>query len=315
MCCIGRTAPHRQSTSTHTTTNYLTRCPAPSGPRAGGAYGSFVGPGGPVALNNNRLIAGNRESGSATAYTYDYASGTPGTTTTIPPYFRSIEINDAGTVVGSGDLKGKGAPTIKAITYNAVGGKKQLTDLTSYATAINELGQVAGEVYSTSGSPGTPDDAFIYDPVAKFWRISGLIQVVVVGPHQPPSLAAKFCTRTWFTPLTGPSKRMPTKSSSLVVEAPANVSTLRPIRILNGPGSAMSWSLITPSIPEATIGTSFVPAVSTPAPSMGSPSGAQIKGRGCKITRCGRHPHQNNTRFDPCRPNGNISCDHSGPSF
>jgi hypothetical protein len=33
-----------------------------------------------------------------------------------------------------------------------------------------------GEVCTTHGAPGSPDDDFIYDPVAKFWRVSGLIQ-------------------------------------------------------------------------------------------------------------------------------------------
>jgi hypothetical protein len=148
--------------------------PANLGTTRGGEFGSFAGPGGPVVINNNRLIAGNVEVGSTTtAYTYDYATGL---TTQIPRYFRSIEINDAGTVVGPGDLKGKGSLTAKAITYNAVGGKKQLTDKNSSATTINEFGQVAGEIHSTSGSSRITDDAFIYDPVAKFWPISTLLQ-------------------------------------------------------------------------------------------------------------------------------------------
>jgi hypothetical protein len=148
--------------------------PSSLGTTRGGEYGSMVGPGGPVALNDSRLIAGNLESDSnSTAYTYNYVTGT---TTSIPRFFRSIEINDSDTVVGPGELRSKGSPSVKAVTYNAIGGKSQLTDLTSWATTINDLGQVAGEVYTTSGTTGSPGDAFIYDPVAKFWRISGMIQ-------------------------------------------------------------------------------------------------------------------------------------------
>jgi hypothetical protein len=150
--------------------------PSSLGTSFGGDFGSFFGPGGPVALNNNRLIAGNIQNSFSTAYTYQFVAGATGTTTAIPPHFKAIEINDAGTVVGSGNVKVKGTGAAAAITYNALTGKKQLTDVTSYATAINELGQVAGEVYPTSNGTGIVDDAFIYDPVAKFWRISGLIQ-------------------------------------------------------------------------------------------------------------------------------------------
>jgi hypothetical protein len=129
------------------------------------------GPGGPVALNDDRLMVGNVDHTVLTAYTYDFVTGT---TTAIPPLFRAIEINDSGTVVGHGDLRSRGNP-YTAVTYNAVGGKKQLTDLRSIATTINDSAQVAGEVYATT-SPSAPDDAFLFDPVTKFWRISGLIQ-------------------------------------------------------------------------------------------------------------------------------------------
>jgi hypothetical protein len=132
------------------------------------------GPSGPVAINDDRLMAGNVDHTVLTAYTYQFVAGATSTTTAIPPLFRAIEINDSGTVVGHGDLRSKGNP-YTAVTYNAVGGKKQLTDLRSIATSINNSGQVAGEVYATT-SPSAPDDAFFYDPVAKFWRISGLIQ-------------------------------------------------------------------------------------------------------------------------------------------
>jgi hypothetical protein len=45
----------------------------------------------------------------------------------------------------------------------------------SRATTINDAGQVAGEAITTS-PVSAPDDVFIYDPVAKFLRVSGLIQ-------------------------------------------------------------------------------------------------------------------------------------------
>jgi hypothetical protein len=147
--------------------------PSSLGTTLGGDFGSFFGPAGPVALNDDRLITGNVQSNSSTtAYTYNFATGT---TTAIPPNYRAIEINDSGTVAGTGELRSKGSTPAKAVTYNAVGGKKQLTDLTSLATTINDLGQVAGEVI-TQSPVSAPDDAFIYDPVAKFWRVSGLIQ-------------------------------------------------------------------------------------------------------------------------------------------
>jgi hypothetical protein len=133
------------------------------------------GPSGPIAVNNERLIAGNFVGGSdETAYTYDYVTGA---FTSIPPYFRSLEINNEGTVVGRGGaLKGKNTHYVKAVTFNSDDGKKQLTEQISTATAINDAGQVSGQIHNVSGKPNIPDSAFIYDPVTKFWSITDLLQ-------------------------------------------------------------------------------------------------------------------------------------------
>jgi hypothetical protein len=135
---------------------------------------SLLASAGPVAINGDRLIAGNYEGLSdATAYLYDYGSPT-GTVTAIPPYFRSVEINDRGTVVGRGLVKTKGG-MVRAVTFNSQDGKKQLTDEVSFATAVNELGQVVGEIGTRqNNSPG--ETAFIYDPIDGFWSLHTLLR-------------------------------------------------------------------------------------------------------------------------------------------
>jgi hypothetical protein len=113
-----------------------------------------------------------------------------------------VEINNGGTVVGrGGELKKTGAGIAKAATYSTVDGKKQLTDKASLATAINDVGQVSGAIYSGSFSADNPDSAFIYDPVAKFWSITNLLQDTSqdiafwtskdkFGGHQGPNVQA-----------------------------------------------------------------------------------------------------------------------------
>jgi hypothetical protein len=124
---------------------------------------------GPVAINDGLITAGNTAGNSSTtAYVYD-----TNTTTNIPKYFRSVEINNAGTVVGLGSLSTKGNPTLVAMKY-ANGVKTPLvSNVASEAFDINDDEQVVGRIDSTTRSSST---AFLYDPNQGFWSLNDLIQ-------------------------------------------------------------------------------------------------------------------------------------------
>jgi hypothetical protein len=127
---------------------------------------------GPQALNNDRVIAGNRDAGFRSAYVYNYNTDA---TTNIASLFQANEINNTGTVVGRGSLSNKGNPTLVAMKY-ASGVKTPLTSLSSEAFEINDAGQVVGRINSTNRSIPT---AFLYDPndpTQGFWSLNDLIQ-------------------------------------------------------------------------------------------------------------------------------------------
>jgi hypothetical protein len=123
---------------------------------------------GAAAINNDRVIAGNKDGNSfATAYVYD-----GDTTTSIASYFQSREINNAGTVVGRGKLSSSRSPKLTAMKYEN-GVKTPLSGLSSEASDINVAGQVAGRINSTGRTAATP---FVYDPTQGFWSLNDLIR-------------------------------------------------------------------------------------------------------------------------------------------
>jgi hypothetical protein len=124
---------------------------------------------GPQAVNNGRVIAGNRDLGSTSSYVHNYITIA---TTNIASFFEATEINNTGTVVGSGSLSNKGHPIRVAMKY-ASGVKTPLTNLSSDAVDINDAGQVAGRINATNRSIAT---AFLYDPTRGFWSLNDLIQ-------------------------------------------------------------------------------------------------------------------------------------------
>jgi probable HAF family extracellular repeat protein len=129
---------------------------------------------GPAAVNNDRVIAGNRNGLSQDSpYIYSY---TTGLTTNIPKYFHSQEINNDGTVVGKGTLSNKGNPTLTATAMKYDGGVKSqlVSSRNSEAFDINDAGQVVGRIDPASGN--SIPTAFLYDPSQGFWSLNDLIQ-------------------------------------------------------------------------------------------------------------------------------------------
>jgi hypothetical protein len=106
----------------------------------------------------------------------------------------------------------------------------------------------------TQGAPGSPDDAFIYDPVTKFWRMSGLIQDaadLALWNNQPGVFDSPD--------IQGMSEPLVPGGYPLIVGNKPMPGSLFPDGvgrhvgfILKPIGSAMSSALVSASVPEPT---------------------------------------------------------------
>jgi hypothetical protein len=128
-----------------------------------------IGVPGPLTINDNRVIAGNRDGrfSTTTAFVYDYDTST---TTNIPSHFRAIEINNDGTVVGRGSLSARSNTTKTAMSY-ASGVRTSLSNRESEATDINNAGQIVGRI--TDVQPAT---GFLHTVGIGFWPLDNLLQ-------------------------------------------------------------------------------------------------------------------------------------------
>jgi hypothetical protein len=130
--------------------------------------GGLIPSAGPQTVNDNRIIAGNRDQGLTSAYVYNYSTNA---TTNIPASFRSVEINNQSVVAGRGSLSSRGNPTQTAMKY--AGGVKTplVSNRDSEAFDINDVGQIVGRLYDSN-----PDTGFLFDPTSGFWSLNDLLQ-------------------------------------------------------------------------------------------------------------------------------------------